>query len=285
MIGNSDRSGMRPVARALGQMEILHERHGRLLVTEHVMRLYNIDRKDAVLQRTPEWHARRRERLTASQIASAVGENPYETRMSLLCKKVGTEPAFSGNAATEHGNKYEPVAIEMYERITGERVIALGLMDSLNADEGYLAGSPDGLTANGRLIEVKCPVSRKPNGTVPSHYMHQLQCLMHCMQLSVCDFIEYVPAGTWTQEVFSIVEVRRDDNFWARIAPQLRRFWDEVLEVRASGALPIMPKRNPRKRPAPADCMIDPVVFETSAADAKAFVPPPSHDECLIEWK
>jgi predicted phage-related endonuclease len=206
--------------------------------------------------------------------------------MSLLCKKVGSEPAFSGNAATEHGNKYEPVAIEMYERITGEKVISLGLMDSLNEDEGFLAGSPDGLTANGRLIEVKCPVSRKPNGTVPSHYMHQLQCLMHILQLSVCDFIEYVPAGVWSEEVFSIVEVRRDDAFWARISPQLRRFWDEVLDVRVSGVLPSLPKRGVRKRPEPAACMIDPVVFEKSAAEAAAFVPSsPVHEECLIEWK
>lgn len=265
--------------RALGEMEILHERHGPLLVTEHVKRLYDIDRKDAVQQRTPEWHARRQQRLTASQIASAVSENRYESRMSLLAKKLGSEPAFQGNAATEHGNRWEQHAIELYERVSGEKVIAFGLMDSLNADEGYLAGSPDGITASGRLIEVKCPVSRKPNGVVPSHYMHQIQCLMHILKLTVCDFIEYVPPGTWTDEVFSVVQVQRDDEFWARIAPQLRRFWDEVEEKRAAGVVPLAETRK-RKRAEPPACMIDPAVFAASAADAAAYKPPA--EECLI---
>ena len=31
-----------------------------------------------------------------------MSENPYESRISLLRKKTGNEPAFAGNAATEH---------------------------------------------------------------------------------------------------------------------------------------------------------------------------------------
>lgn len=263
----------------LSRMEIAHERHGRVLVTEHVKRLYEIDQKDAVQQRTPEWHARRQKRLTASQIASAVSENPYESRLSLLAKKLGSEPNFQGNAATAHGNKWEQHAIEMYERVSGEKVFAFGLMDSLNEGEGYLAGSPDGITASGRLIEVKCPVMRRPNGIVPAHYMHQLQCLMHILQLTVCDFIEYVPPGTWTDEVFSVVQVPRDDGFWAAIAPKLSRFWEEVEEKRAAGVMPIAEARK-RKRAEPPKCMIDPAVFAVAAAEAAAYTSP---GECLID--
>jgi hypothetical protein len=135
-------------------------------------------------------------------------------------------------------------------------------MESLNQNEGFIAGSPDGITASGRLIEVKCPFRRKPNGVVPAHYVHQVQTLMHILQLKVCDFIEYVPAGVWTDEVFSIVTIERDDAFWARVEPLLRRFWDEVVELRASGAAAAEAAEaaetaRPRRRQRRAECLID----------------------------
>lgn len=222
--------------RELGEFEIEDERHGVISVTPHVRYLYERDRRSYVPQRTEAWYARRREHLTASQIASACGENPYESPIMALRRKVGTVPSFTGSAATEHGNKYEDVAIEKYERQTGRKVISFGLMDSLNENEDWLAGSPDGITSCGRLIEVKCPYRRKPNGTVPSHYVHQIQTLMHILKLEVCDFIEYVPAGVWQEEIFTVVEVRRDHFFWWRIFPKLVRFWDQVKTKRAEGA-------------------------------------------------
>lgn len=212
------------------------ERHGRVRLTPHVHYLYERDRRSYVPQRTPEWYARRRAHLTASQVSSACGENPYETSRTALMRKVGTEPDFQGNAATEHGNKYEDVAIAKYEKLTGRKVISFGLMESLNEREEWLAGSPDGITTCGRLIEVKCPYRRIPNGEVPKHYVHQIQTLMHILKIEVCDFIEFVPEGIWQEEILSIVEVRRDHYFWWRIFPKLVRFWSEVEQKRAAGA-------------------------------------------------
>ena len=207
-------------------------RHGEITVTPHVKFLVEKDKREWCPQRTEPWYEKRRNHLTASQIASACGENPYETRTTAIRKKLGVEAPFTGNAATEHGNKYEDVAIEKYEKMTGEKVLAFGLLESLNENEKYLAGSPDGITASGRLIEVKCPFRRKPNGQIPKHYVHQVQTLMRILNLSVCDFIEYVPTGTWTEEIFTICTVRRDDFFWWRIEPKLKCFWDQVVELR-----------------------------------------------------
>lgn len=39
----------------------------------------------------------------------------------------------------------------------------------------WLAGSPDGITASGKLLEVKCPMSRPiGDGTVPDYYLAQV---------------------------------------------------------------------------------------------------------------
>jgi len=214
---------------------IQDERHGQLEVTEHVKMLFDRDRANYVAQRTEEWHARRRGKITASMVASVCGGNPYESRRDALKKKLGLAPPFKGNVYTEHGNKYEMEAIEKYKARTGEKTIEFGLLDSLRKGEEFVGGSPDGITASGRLIEVKCPYRRKPNGVVPGHYMYQIQTLMHILEIPICDFIEYVPGTMWTEEVLQIIATPRDPLFWLRNFPLVETFWGEVLEKRASG--------------------------------------------------
>lgn len=260
---------------------IQHHRHGEIVVTPHVKRLYDIDQADKCDQRSDEWHARRRNKITASMVASVCGDNPYESRLSALKKKVGVEKAFQGNAATRHGTLLEPVAIEIYERMTNEKVLEFGLMNSLNSDEDYLAGSPDGITASGRLIEVKCPFRRKPTGVVPPHYVHQIQTLMHILHIAVCDFIEFVPGQTVEEDIFCVITVHRDDDFWARTKPKLRVFWDDVMDIRERPEkLQLLSKRK-RTATVPAD---DPPVddHEPPVDDHKppvdlldALLPPP----------
>ena len=219
--------------------EIEHERHGRIEVTEHVYKLIEKDKIEWVPQRTEPWFKKRRNHITASIVAAICNENPYESRLSALKKKVGHEKPFTGSIATEHGNKYEDEAIQKYEALTGEKVIEFGLLQSLNKDEDYLAGSPDGITATGKLIEVKCPFRRKPlEGQIPSYYVHQVQMLMHILDLPTCDFIQYVPETTWRPEVLQITAVDRCDIFWARVEPVLLRFWAEVDTYRKTGILP-----------------------------------------------
>lgn len=53
-------------------------------------------------QRSPEWLALRGKMLTASDAATAIGCNHYETPDKLILKKCGFIK-FDGNAATEHG--------------------------------------------------------------------------------------------------------------------------------------------------------------------------------------
>lgn len=217
-----------------------HEKHGKTAVTKHVRYLIEKNEEEAVPQKSEEWYAKRKKYLTASTIASICGDNKYETRSSAMKKKIGLEPSFSGNAATEHGNKYEPVAIDKYERQTGEKVFNFGLLESINEGEDFIAGSPDGITASGRLIEVKCPFMRIPDGTVPFHYVHQIQTLLHILRLDVCDFIEYVPESLWNDEIFTVVEVKRDDSFWLYMFPKMLSFYEDVVAFETSGKMPVV---------------------------------------------
>lgn len=261
-------------------------RHGPTPVHPHVEFLIKKNNDEACPQRTPEWYEKRSNHLTASSIASAVGDNPYDTRMTAIRKKIGLGPAFRGNAATEHGNHYEDIAIGIYEQRTGEKQIEFGLLESIKhdhngekCDTSFLAGSPDGITASGRLLEVKCPFRRKPNGTVPKIYMYQIQGLMHMLDLPICDFIEYVPESTWSTEVFDIITVVRSDIWWCEVFPQMQRFWEEVIafrnEIEDKGiehvnekTTEVKNKRGPRKKKE------EPIVIELPEN-----IPSPTPDE------
>jgi putative phage-type endonuclease len=108
-------------------------------------------------QRSPEWFAARRTRLTASDVASVIGRNAFKTSIDVLLDKLGMGVPFAGNEATAHGQKYEDVAIDIYERQTGKRVLRPAI-EYHKTIEG-VAGSPDGVTEDGILIEVKVRLS------------------------------------------------------------------------------------------------------------------------------
>ena len=126
---------------AVTQMhEIVDPRHGKIHVTNHVYMLIEKEKKEACPQRTPVWYQKRNNHVTASMMASACNANPYDSRSSALKKKTGASKPFTGNAATEHGNKYEFEAIEKYEGVTGQKCLEFGLLESLNPAEDFLAG-------------------------------------------------------------------------------------------------------------------------------------------------
>jgi putative phage-type endonuclease len=240
-------------------MALLIEIKSNTMITTHVQMLLDNDKKDNYPQRSKEWFEKRRQHLTASQIAAASSNSPYESRNKALKKKVGLMSSFSGNCFTEHGNKYEGEAIQLYEKVCNKKVLSFGLLKSINENESFLAGSPDGITTDGILIEVKCPLKRIPGDFVPPHYMYQIQTLMHILRIDKCDFIQYKPHGTWSRQTMHVTRVDRCDIFWDRIYPSLRNFWDEVLEIRdgRKELIHIPPKKkNIKNKDIAVDCNI-----------------------------
>ena len=222
-----------------------------------VQKLIDLDR-DGPEQRTEGWYELRRNRLTASAVATALGVNKYEKPEALILTKCG-HGEFHGNAATKHGEKYEDEARELYENMYDEKVHELGIIPHPSID--FLAGSPDGVTESGRLIEIKCPLARKIDSSVPEHYMPQLQLLMEILDLDVCDFIQYKPMEITFPEKseFVVVSVERDRNWFTENLPIMRGFWDRVLWHRENGCDKLLEdrekrKRGPRRKPVKKQC-------------------------------
>lgn len=130
-------------------------------------------------QRSPEWFAMRETMITASDMATAIEENPYQGPFDLIKKKCHIT-GYHPNKYTEWGVKYEPVADLVYKYKIGKEIKEYGLLkhDTIS----MIGASPDGITADGIMVEIKCPFCRKITGIVPHYYWIQIQ-----IQLEVCD--------------------------------------------------------------------------------------------------
>ena len=190
--------------------------------------------REYAAQRPEEWLALRGNMLTASDAATAIGVNPYEKPTDLILKKCGHKK-FNGNAATEHGNKYEDEARDIYCLKYNEVSHEIGLYPHPTIP--WLGGSPDGITESGKLIEIKCPLKRKITPEVPVYYMPQLQLLMEILDLDEAVFIQYKPENlTWPEPAeFVVTEVPRDREWFKTNLPIMEDLWNKVIWHRKNG--------------------------------------------------
>jgi putative phage-type endonuclease len=155
-------------------------------------------------QRTKEWFDYRQNRITASDTAAAIDENPYEPVESFILKKCDPEHKFLDNKNVYHGKKYEPTATSIYEYIYNNKVIEFGALPSEKYE--LLGASPDGICSSnsldykfspllGRMLEIKCTVVREihTSGKIagyicPFYYYCQVQQQLECCDLDKCDF-------------------------------------------------------------------------------------------------
>lgn len=115
-------------------------------------------------QRSDIWHKARNGRFTSSDNHKLMTEPRNKSELlsegakSYVYAKIAEEltgfeySAYMG-AAVEHGEEYEPAAIEEFMRQTGLAVTPCGFIQY----QSYAGGSPDGLIGTHAGIEVKCP--------------------------------------------------------------------------------------------------------------------------------
>jgi putative phage-type endonuclease len=233
-------------------------------------------------QRTDGWHAKRGEMITASEVYGVFGSE--SSRREVMMRKL-VPRAQGDNApipALLWGTRFEPVAKRIYEERTKCSITDVSCVQ--HPVHSFLGASPDGLIVPndndpkryGRLVEFKCPISRKPTEEIPAGYVHQMQMQMECTGIDECEYVEFRfrqvnysewKAFTGPKGVFHVYEdgrveydtdpvgedyqtitwilasteekfVPRDPTWMSRHLDGLRSFWNEVLEHRKNGTLP-----------------------------------------------
>lgn len=187
-----------------------------------------------IKQRTPEWFAQRRGRLTGSNIGAALGVNPWKTPDDLIRQMVreyhGAESEFNGNIATEYGQAHEPLALMDYLGKTGNFAQECGFF--VHKDHDWLGASPDGTIDEDGLVEVKCPFGlrdKKGDALIfktaqeQPHYFAQAQVELFCTGRAWCDFYQWSPNGDSIERVFI------DEEWINQNLPVLHEFYQRFL--------------------------------------------------------
>ena len=156
-------------------------------------------------QRTQEWYLQGKRVLTASEFAYLFG-SPRAVRQ-LAFQKVAP-PADAVPQQTNRlacltgemgpfdwGVRFEPVVKIILADKWGATIMDSGRL--LHPTDPLLAASPDGLILDatdpcriGRLLEIKCPITREIGNEIPFEYWCQMQIQMEVTGIDECEYVE-----------------------------------------------------------------------------------------------
>jgi len=139
-------------------------------------------------QGSEEWLEARRYRFGGSEVATILGENPYQTVYELVNMKRSKKPLRS--VACVWGTLLEEFAVRIYEKKHNVEVFHFGSIPHSNLPLAY---SPDGMCIiNDQLVllEFKCPITRKIKNCVPKHYLPQLHTGLDITKATYSIFID-----------------------------------------------------------------------------------------------
>ena len=218
-------------------------------------RLKAILQQERPMQHTPEWFARRRSLLTASNIASFLGMNRYCSKRMFLRRawdELHNAHAISPSRsmpACAWGSKHEAEAAALYSFVTGNKCWAADVGLVVHPEMHFLGASPDRVLCDRPvLIEIKAPFKRviEPE-VIPPVYVPQVQSQMEVCDMEECHFVQFTPATLCTPGILSVLLVRRDRAWWRKYEPLIETYEVE-LKRQADEDQEHPPVRRQRKR-------------------------------------
>lgn len=156
-----------------------------------------------VPQRTPAWYLQGKSVLTASEFAALYGTERAVRQLAIQkVQPPSPSPTTNRLACLTHemgpfdwGIRFEPLVKMILEERWGAKILEAGRL--LHPSDPLLAASPDGLFLEaadparvGRLLEIKCPITREINETIPFEYWCQMQIQMEVTGIDECEYVE-----------------------------------------------------------------------------------------------
>lgn len=191
-------------------------------------------------QGSKEWHKARIGRITGSAVGAILGLSPWQKPSDVIRAMVreyhGAESEFTGNIATDHGNMHEQRAMLAFMRETGLSVEKCGFFPYGDR----MGASPDGLTSDGGVLELKVPYSLRNGGDFKPladqpHYAAQVQMELLATGRTHAYFAQYrAPKGDplapdYVEEAISIERVEADPHWIDNNLDAINAFYQRYL--------------------------------------------------------
>lgn len=189
-------------------------------------------------QGTPEWHAQRCGKATASRIADAVAKTKTgwaSSRTNYLAELVaerltGTQVEGFVSGPMRWGKECEPQAVAAYRFYTGHRLEAVAFID--HPAIAMSGASPDRLVNDDGLVEFKCPntathIATLLGAPIDPAYLIQMQWQMACTGRDWCDWVSFDPRMPEDMSLH-IERVERDAKRIVELEAMVAEFLAEV---------------------------------------------------------
>lgn len=189
-----------------------------------------------------EWLNARKDGIGASEVASVVGLNPWETPYQLWRKKLGIDPAQPENFAMKAGHYLEDAVAHFYADASGRTIINSSKDDFMFVDpeKPFLRVSPDrtfwlGSKRNNDKGILECKTTQRniDPDDLPKHWFCQVQ-----MNLGVAGYTQGSLAWLCSGREFGYKDITFAPDFYAWLVEEVERFWkDNVLGKKEPDAI------------------------------------------------
>lgn len=198
-----------------------------------------------VKQGSEKWLLEQHKYITSTHASGILGYNPWSSPQESLISKMRLDNKQNTDGQAKRfawGHTHEPTAIKIYMQVTGKKVY-YDLPRFLHKIIEWLAGSPDGITADGILIEIKCPYCKIMMDQCPIYYYQQVQFLLEITDLEICHFVCFIPKEgnddypATDKDRIKIMVIMRDRTWFKKALPYFDHFFRIMQYV----------KRNPHQ--------------------------------------
>ena len=176
--------------------------------------------------------------IGSSEMAAIVGLNPFQNQHDVWRLKMGLEPPFEGNAATELGTKLEPALLDLAESEIGERVVKGSASTFVEKQDKILRANIDGFVGKAKRGNpiVECKTTGMQDGwgepgtdQVPPHVVIQVHHQMVCAESDFAYVARLGPPASGHRWEFSLYHVPINPEIAHTLRERAKAWWEKYV--------------------------------------------------------